>query len=74
MKGFEQAYEGRLLVGLPSELVDEMAKVGGGSFVLRMRQGNQPAIAKRPFDNRREDGSQQTRDVHSGTRPNSAST
>ncbi len=46
MKGFEKAYEGRLLTGLPDELVEQMSRVGGGSFVLRLRQGDAEALAE----------------------------
>ncbi len=42
--GFEKAFEGRLLTGLPGVLVDELAKRGGGSFVLRLRQGDAAAL------------------------------
>jgi len=41
--GFEKAFEGRLLVGIPAELADELARRGGGSLVLRMRQGDADA-------------------------------
>lgn len=44
--GFEKAYEGRLLVGLPDELVQQLARYGGGSFVLKLRQGDSEALAK----------------------------
>lgn len=46
MRGFEEAYQGRPLSGLPDELVAAMAKVGGGSIVLNLRQGQPEAIAK----------------------------
>ncbi|QDV55530.1 PVC-type heme-binding CxxCH protein [Rosistilla oblonga] len=42
--GFESAFEGRSLSGLPSELLDALAKSGGGSLALRLRQGNAEAI------------------------------
>ncbi|MBI1371466.1 MAG: isochorismatase family protein [Phycisphaera sp.] len=46
MGGFEQAYEGRSLSGLPRELVDAIAKAGGGSLALRVRQGDAKAVAE----------------------------
>ena len=44
MKGFEAAYQGRSLTGLPKELVDAMVKTGGGSLALRVRQGQTKAL------------------------------
>ncbi len=46
LAGFEEAYEGRSLADLPDELVAAMAKVGGGSPVLQLRQGSPQAIDK----------------------------
>src|SRR5262245_62977974 len=46
MTGFEQAFQGRPLSGLPDELVKVMARVGGGSPALRLRQGDEKAIAE----------------------------
>jgi putative membrane-bound dehydrogenase-like protein len=46
MTGFEQAYQGRSLAGLPDELVKVMARVGGGSPALRVRQGDEKATAE----------------------------
>lgn len=46
MKGFEKAYEGRPLSGLPAQLVSALAKAGGGSEVLKVRQRKPEAIAK----------------------------
>jgi putative heme-binding domain-containing protein len=46
MKGFELAYEGRLLTGLPDELVEQMSRIGGGSFVLQLRQGDNEALSE----------------------------
>lgn len=45
MTGFEQAFQGRSLSGLPEELVKVMARVGGGSPALRLRQGDEQAVA-----------------------------
>ncbi|HUE15812.1 MAG TPA: PVC-type heme-binding CxxCH protein [Planctomycetaceae bacterium] len=46
VKGFEQASRGRLLEGLPPELVEILAKVGGNSLPLGVRQGRAEAVAK----------------------------
>jgi putative membrane-bound dehydrogenase-like protein len=45
MKGFEAAYAGRELSGLPPELTAVMAKVGGGSLALRLRRADADAVA-----------------------------
>lgn len=44
LAGFEKAFEGRSLAGLPDELVAAIAKVGGGSLALRLRQGDSAAL------------------------------
>ncbi|MEZ6129264.1 MAG: c-type cytochrome [Planctomycetaceae bacterium] len=44
LKGFEDAYKGRSLAGIPDELVDAIAATGGGSVALRLRQGDAAAI------------------------------
>jgi len=46
LKGFEEAYQGRSLVSIPDELAAAIAKSGGGSLALRLRQGQPDAIAK----------------------------
>ena len=46
MRGFEEAYQGRPLTGLPTELVEAMSKVGGQSLVLGLRQGKAEAVDK----------------------------
>lgn len=46
LKGFEKAYEGRSLTGLPEELIAALGKVGGGSVALRLRQGDPAAVAE----------------------------
>lgn len=46
LKGFEEASRGQLLSGLPSELVEILAKVGGHSLPLRLRQGRADAITQ----------------------------
>jgi putative heme-binding domain-containing protein len=55
MRGFEEAYQGRSLTGVPPELVDALAKVGGGSLSLKVRQGDAAAI-KEAIDAIRVDG------------------
>ncbi len=44
LAGFEEAFAGRRLPALPPELVKAMAKRGGGSLALRLRQGNAKAV------------------------------
>jgi len=44
LKGFESAYKGRSLAGLPHELVDAISAAGGGSVALRLRQGESAAV------------------------------
>ena len=44
VKGFEKAYEGRSLSGMPDELVAALTKAGGGSIVLQVRQRKANAI------------------------------
>ncbi len=46
MRGFEKAYEGRPLAGLPQQLVDAIDKAGGGSDVLKVRQRKPDAIQR----------------------------
>ncbi len=46
LKGFEEAYKGRSAVGLPKELVEEVAKLGGGSVAFGVRQGRDEVVAK----------------------------
>jgi putative heme-binding domain-containing protein len=46
MKGFEEAFKGRGVGGLPQELLEQTAKLGGGSVALGVRQGREEAIAK----------------------------
>ena len=46
MKGFEEAFEGRSLSGIPEELVTALTKAGGGSVSLRIRQNDQAAITQ----------------------------
>ncbi len=44
LKGFETAFKGRPLSGLPDELVQEITVAGGGSLALRVRQKDVAAI------------------------------
>ncbi|HEX7449642.1 MAG TPA: PVC-type heme-binding CxxCH protein [Pirellulales bacterium] len=44
MRGFEEAYQGRPLAGLPDELVEAMSKVSGQSLTLALRQGKPEAV------------------------------
>lgn len=46
LAGLEAAYEGRSMVDLPPELAAVMAKIGGGSLLLRLRQGDPEAVAE----------------------------
>ena len=44
LKGFEEAYQGRTLAGIPDQLASAIAETGGGSAALRLRQGDSSAI------------------------------
>ncbi|TXT35470.1 MAG: membrane-bound dehydrogenase domain-containing protein [Planctomycetota bacterium] len=44
LKGFEAAFKGRPLSGLPDELVKQITEAGGGSLALRVRQKDAAAI------------------------------
>ena len=44
LRGFEEAFKGRPLSGLPDELVTALAATGGGSTALKLRQGQPDAI------------------------------
>ncbi len=46
LRGFEEAYQGRPLANLPSQLAEALAKHGGASPVLALRQGKPEAVAK----------------------------
>ncbi len=46
LEGFEEAYQGRLMEGLPRELVAALAKVGRSSLTLRLRLGEPKAMAE----------------------------
>ncbi|MFT5856849.1 MAG: putative heme-binding domain-containing protein, partial [Verrucomicrobiales bacterium] len=44
MEGFEQAYKGRALTGLPPRLIKAIDGAGGASLTLRVRNGEKEAI------------------------------
>lgn len=46
MDGFSQAFQGRAMPPLPPELADEMAKLGKGSLLLRLRQKDPSAFTE----------------------------
>ena len=46
LEAFERAFEGRSLAALPDEVVASIARAGGGSRTLRLRQGDAVAIAQ----------------------------
>lgn len=46
MAGFEKAFEGRSLTGIPNELAAALSNAGGGSLSLRVRQGDEEAVEK----------------------------
>jgi putative membrane-bound dehydrogenase-like protein len=46
MAGFESAYSGRSLAGLPPELVDALAQYSGESITLGLRRGKPQAVSE----------------------------
>ena len=44
LKGFEEAYAGRSLAGLPQKLSQQINDLGGGSLALRVRGGDAAAL------------------------------
>ena len=46
LKGFEEAFQGRSLAGIPDELAAALAATGGGSLALRFRQAQPEAVAE----------------------------
>ena len=46
LKGFEEAFQGRSLAGIPDELAAALAETGGGSLALRFRQAQPEAVAE----------------------------
>ncbi|MBI2805112.1 MAG: c-type cytochrome [Planctomycetes bacterium] len=46
LKGFEEAFKGRSIAGLPNDLITQIAKLGGGSVAFGVRQGKEAAITQ----------------------------
>ena len=46
LDGFETAFQGRSLIGLPDEFITAMAKFGGGSLSIRLRRGDDAALSE----------------------------
>ena len=46
LAGFEEAFEGRTIQGLPNELVDAISRSGGGSLAMGIRRNDPAAIEK----------------------------
>src|SRR6202043_3737567 len=46
MRGFEEAFQGRPLGNLPAELAEALAKHGGDSIILGLRQNKPAAVDK----------------------------
>jgi putative heme-binding domain-containing protein len=46
VRGFEEAYQGRTLGGMPAELAEALAKFGGKSVPLGLRQNRPEAVEK----------------------------
>jgi len=46
MTGFEEAFAGRPLTGLPDELIKSIARHGAGSDALKVRTGDRAALAR----------------------------
>ncbi len=44
LQGFEEAYRGRTVTGLPDALISAMAKAGGAPLGIRLRQGDPAAV------------------------------
>lgn len=44
LKGFEEAFQGRSLAGIPDELAAAISASGGGSLALKVRQGQPEAV------------------------------
>jgi len=44
LKGFEEAYRGRAMTGLPDELIAAMASTGGAALSIRLRQSDAAAV------------------------------
>lgn len=46
LQGFEEAFQGRSMAGIPAELVEALSASGGGSLALRFRQGQADAVTQ----------------------------
>jgi len=46
MKGFEEAYRGRAMAGLPDELVAAIDAIGQSPLIVRVRRGDAAAVAE----------------------------
>lgn len=46
LHGFENAFRGRSMVGLPEELLDAIANAGGGSLAMQVRQGSSGVVER----------------------------
>jgi putative heme-binding domain-containing protein len=46
VRGFEEAFQGRPLGNLPAELAEALARLGGGSVVLGLRQNKPEAVER----------------------------
>jgi putative heme-binding domain-containing protein len=46
LKGFEEAFKGRSIAGLPAPLLAEIGKLSGGSLAFGVRQGRPEALAQ----------------------------
>ncbi|HVX11928.1 MAG TPA: PVC-type heme-binding CxxCH protein [Pirellulales bacterium] len=46
MAGFEEAFQGRTMTGLPDELAEALSRFGGQSLTLSLRQGRAEAVSE----------------------------
>jgi len=46
LKGFEEAFQGRSIANLPKKLAKQINDLGGGSLALRVRGGDEKAVAE----------------------------
>jgi putative heme-binding domain-containing protein len=46
LHGFEEAFKGRSISGLPDDLLAEIAKLGGGSLAFEVRQGKEESVIR----------------------------
>ncbi len=46
LRGFEDAFRGRSMTGLPADLLDAMSQAGGGSLAMQLRQGGPEAVVQ----------------------------